>query len=284
MSRVELNSYDLSIEELISLMPDHFYKYATINDNLKSSIEKGTLWYNSPANFNDPFDCKAQLNYGATEEECRANFEKFNRAFGIELPELNQKVWNTLLKKPDDFNLINSYSAASNFEEWLGVTCFSENFNNTLMWSHYANSHRGLVLEFRKDINGVLTKNMLPVNYFESYPVINVSDYHEEQMISVAYQIICAKGIDWEYENEWRAVKTPGNSLHSFNKNELAGVIFGLSTSEEDKNEIFDLVTNSGYSNITFREAQFKSKQFIVEYVNYIKKQRLTKPKRNQNE
>lgn len=269
MSGIELNTYDLSIEELMVLMPNHFYKYATIDDNLKSSIAKGELWYNSPTNFNDPFDCKAHINYGVTEEECRANFNKFNRAFDIALPKLNQKVWNALLRNPEDFNLANSYSAASNFEKWLGVTCFSENFNNTLMWAHYCNCHRGCVLEFRKDPKGFLTKNMLPVNYYEDFPIINLSDYTEEQMISVAYQVICAKGNDWEYENEWRAIAVPGNSLHSYNKNELTGIIFGLNTIDQDKKELYNLVTTSGYTSVNFREAQFKAKQYIVEYVDY---------------
>lgn len=269
MKKIELNSYDLTIEEILFLMPDYFYKYSTINDNLKSSIQNGELWYNTSINFNDPFDCRAYLNFGNTEKECRMNFDKFNRAFNIELPEINKKVWNHLLKKPNDFNLMNSYSASTNIEKSIGVTCFSENYNNTLMWSHYANSHRGLVLEFKKDIKGSLSRKMLPVNYFENYPVINVSDYSEEQMISIVYQVICAKGIDWEYENEWRAITTNGSGLEKFDKSELTGVIFGLNTEEKDKNEIFDLIQNSGYSKVKFKEAEFESRKFVVNYKEY---------------
>lgn len=272
MERIELNSYDFTVEELFAMMPDYFYKYSTINEDLKNSIENGRLWYNTSNNFNDPFDCRAHLNYGGTEKECRMNFEKWNRAFKIELPEINQKVWNNLLKKPNDFNLINSNSASNYIEESIGVTCFSENFNNTLMWSHYGNSHRGLVLEFEKDIKGSLSRRMLPVNYFESFPIINISDYTEEQMISIVYQVICAKGFDWEYENEWRAITTDGSGLKKYDKSELNGVIFGLNTDEDDKKQIFELVNNSGYSNINFKEAEFESRKFIVNYKEYVPK------------
>ncbi|WP_115462136.1 DUF2971 domain-containing protein [Winogradskyella aurantiaca] len=269
MKKVELNSYDLSDEDLYLLMPDYFYKYSTINNNLKDSIANGRLWYNTSSNFNDPFDCRAYLNFGSTEKECRKNFDKFNRAFNNDLPEINKKVWNHLLKKPNDFNLMNSYSAANNIEKSIGVTCFSENYNNTLMWSHYADSHKGLVLEFKKDINGSLSRKMLPVNYFENYPIINVSDYTEEQMISIVYQVICAKGIDWEYENEWRAITANGSGLEEFDKSELSGVIFGLNTEENHKKEIFDLIQKSGYSKITFKEAEFQSRKFVVNYKKY---------------
>ena len=269
MKKIELNSYDLTNEELFLIMPDYFYKYSTINENLRSTISNGELWYNTSNNFNDPFDCKAYLNFGNTEEECRMNFDKFNRAFKIDQPELNMKVWNNLLKKPNDFNLINSYSAADNIEKSIGVTCFSENYNNTLMWSHYANSHKGLVLEFKKDINGSLSKGMLPVNYFENYPIINVSDYTEEQMISIVYQVICAKGIDWEYENEWRTVTADGSGLKKFDKSELTGLIFGLNTDEKDKKEIFDLIQKSGYTDINFKEAEFESRKFVIKYEKY---------------
>lgn len=269
MNRIELNSYDLSDEDLFLLMPDYFYKYSTINKNLKSSIINGELWYNTSVNFNDPFDCRAYLNFGSSEKECRMNFDKLNKAFGNELPDLHKKVWNHLLKKPDDFNLMNSYGIANNIEKTIGVTCFSENYNNTLMWSHYADSHKGLVLEFKKDIKGTLSQKMLPVNYFENYPIINVSDYKEEQMISVVFQVICAKGIDWEYENEWRAITANGSGLENFDKSELSGVIFGLNTEENDKKEIFDLIQSSDYSNVSFKEAEFESRKFKVKYKKY---------------
>ncbi len=30
----------------------------------------------------------------------------------------------------------------------IGILCFTEKNDNLLMWSHYANSHKGFVLEF----------------------------------------------------------------------------------------------------------------------------------------
>ncbi len=33
----------------------------------------------------------------------------------------------------------------------IGVICFSSNYDNILMWSHYANNHKGICIEF--DLN-----------------------------------------------------------------------------------------------------------------------------------
>lgn len=269
MSKMKINTYELSIEENMALIPDLFYKYCKIDKYFKKNIKKGQLWFNSPANFNDPFDCKAYIDFGNSEKQCRENFERFNDAFKVKLPKKHKEIWDELLKNPDDFNLLNSYGAINNFKEWLGVTCFSEDHDNTIMWSHYADSHKGLVLEFKKDLSGFITQNLLPVIYYKKYPEINVSDYEKDQMISVAYQIICAKGINWEYENEWRAISVPGNKLYSFNKNELSGIIFGLETEECIKKKVYNLINKSGYSDIKFKQAEFNEREFTVKYVEY---------------
>ncbi len=269
MKKQVINTYKLSLEENFQLIPNFFYKYCKVTKSLKENIKNNQLWFNSPVNFNDPFDCKAYLNFGRTEKKCKENFDKFNKAFKINHPPLHLRVWKRLLKRPNDFNLMNSYSAARNFEDWLGVTCFSENDNNPVMWSHYADSHKGIILEFNKGEGGFLTKNLLPVRYFKNYPIINVSDYAEEQMISIVYQTICAKGIGWKFEKEWRAITVPGKTHHKFNRNELSGVIFGLNTRVKTKHEIYDLVNSAGYLDVKFKQAEFEERKLIVRYVEY---------------
>jgi len=58
--------------------------------------------------------------------------------------------------------------------------------------------------------------------------------------------------------------------LKKFDKSELTGIIFGLNTPENDKTTIFDLVQKSGYANINFKEAEFESGKFIVNYKTYL--------------
>ncbi len=264
-----VNTFDLSYEENIELLPEKFYKYTKISENLKENLSKGQLWFASANTFNDPFDCKAYLTFGETELECRENFKKYKSQFKIEFSDYQEKIIDYLLSSPKDFNHMFSERFQYRFEKEFGITCFSENYKNTLMWAHYADSHRGIVLEFKKDLNGFLTKNLLPVVYHKSYPIIKVSDYGEGQMLATAYQMICGKGKDWKYEKEWRAISKKANKLLKFKKNELVGIIFGLSTTTESKEELYKLINESGYKNINFREAVFISDTFKIKYQKY---------------
>jgi Protein of unknown function (DUF2971) len=240
--KVLVNSFDFTEEENVELMPDYFYKYIGITSRSKENLANNQLWFSKPDKFNDPFDCRAYLNFGTTAEECKSNLRKYKRGFSIPVNPEFDDILNKIAESPNDFNDMHSIGAAKEFESFLGVSCFSEEFDNNLMWSHYANSCRGMVLEFKKDIDGFITQNMLPVNYHEEFPVINIEEYKEEQMIAVLYQFICAKSKDWSYENEWRAIVSEGDACHKYDKSELAGIIFGLNTSQNHKEEIYDLV------------------------------------------
>lgn len=270
MRKIKLNTYELNTKELYSLIPNYFYKYTKFNSKTKENLKKGRLFYNSPIEFNDPFDCKAHLNYGDTEMACLRNFEKFNSSMNIELSEDAKSVWSLALKNPKNFNLLRTSSTTSYIEKYFKITCFSNKFNNNLMWSHYADKHKGIVLKFKKDLNGTLAPILLPVQYFRKYPIIDIEGIPKEQLISVLYKVICSKGINWKYEMEWRAVTKKNSKLQYYNKNELVGIFFGLKTSEETKKEIYELINNSGYINIDFREAEFDTLKFKVKYKKYI--------------
>lgn len=272
MRKIRLNTYDMNTDELYSLIPKYFYKYTKFNSKTKENLRNGQLFYNTPEDFNDPFDCKAHLNFGDTEMVCLRNFEKFNSSMNIELSEDAKLVWTSALKSPRNFNLLYTYSASNYIDKYFKITCFSNIFNNDLMWSHYADKHKGIVLKFKKDLNGTLAPNLLPVKYFRKYPIIDIDNIPKEQLISIIYQVICSKKKDWKYEMEWRAVNTGNNKLQFYNKSELVGIIFGLKTNEETKKEIYELINNSGYVNIDFKEAEFDNIKLKVRFKKYIYK------------
>ena len=91
----------------------------------------------------------------------------------------------------------------------LGVLCVSGSSRNPLMWSHYADSHRGVMLEFddtdpafnrRRGANddfGYLRR----VSYSDSRPQIGTLR-GEDTFI----QLALIKAIDWAYEQEQRLI------------------------------------------------------------------------------
>ena len=90
----------------------YIYKHLSFDQYFKvlEIFTECHLKFTPPARFNDPYDCIA-----VTEIE------------GNKPTDLLQKA----------------------FTEKLAVTCFNNNPLSILMWSHYAQSHQGFVIEFR---------------------------------------------------------------------------------------------------------------------------------------
>jgi hypothetical protein len=74
-----------------------------------------------------------------------------------------------------------------------GLLCFSLDWHNPLMWSHYADRHRGLALGF--DVDQQILKQ---VSYIENRPFPNKID------IEVAHSLLFTKYAGWNYEREAR--------------------------------------------------------------------------------
>ncbi|MDB5556067.1 MAG: hypothetical protein JWL86_6051 [Rhizobium sp.] len=155
----------------------------------------------------------------------------------------------------------------SHFREQLGYTkvlCLSARPNSTLMWSHYADAHRGVVLRFRSipafDSQFGVAR---PVNYVQEVPLFNTEDEIIEFMgggsvpapATLADRFILTKHISWSYENEWRLQAGHGRDKTAkfedvgFGRNELDGIIFGLNASSDDQRAIVSLA--KAYPNAT---------------------------------
>lgn len=96
------------------------------------------------------------------------------------------------------------------------VKCFSENWNNLLMWAHYADGGRGMCVEYdlvRIPDKSPILNHLYPVHYSERRycPVdfaaeaqqITAEDneqYWSERLL--AYHLV--KSNHWKYEQEWR--------------------------------------------------------------------------------
>ena len=108
------------------------------------------------------------------------------------------------------------------------VVCFSESFDNSLMWSHYADSHRGLCVEYDtkllRDKNTI--KKIFPVVYdslrisnceinelsdelIELWDDLEKNNEHDEgPYLRRIIPLLLKKNKVWEYEKEWRLIYT----------------------------------------------------------------------------
>ncbi len=101
------------------------------------------------------------------------------------------------------------------------ITCFSETYNNNLMWAHYADKNRGICVEYDfskcSDKNSNYLKNAIfPVYYDEKRPQIPIKIESIDKFKYKAsegnyslldkYLFLLTKGYDWKYEREWRLI------------------------------------------------------------------------------
>lgn len=82
----------------------------------------------------------------------------------------------------------------------IRICSLSKTYNNMLMWSHYADSHKGCCIKLElKSKKGVIEKY---VEYVDTIQDLQGQDYRKE-----AYQILSNKLKCWNYEKEVRILK-----------------------------------------------------------------------------
>ncbi|MDE7379939.1 MAG: DUF2971 domain-containing protein [Clostridia bacterium] len=163
-----------------------------------------------------------------------------------------EKIHNTLNPIiPKIKDIINSRFA---------ITCFSTSPDNILMWSHYANKHKGFCVEY--DFSKMRAQNILlmlyPAIYSEKRPVVpmtlfdldNLNDIklsNDRNAIPDIIMALLTKSKIWDYENEWRIIATQSDLDEQKLKEDIAvKVYYGANIDEEDKKQLDKIVEEKG--------------------------------------
>lgn len=136
----------------------------------------------------------------------------------------------------------------------VGIACFAQRWNNVLMWSHYANKHTGICVEYDFDLPFDTASNslLLPVEYTSMRPLLpveklgviedgelKVNDAEIASLFSQVLKALITKSEIWEYEQEWRHivfVKDQEKRLVSLPI--ISKIIMGVNISDENKKMI----------------------------------------------
>jgi hypothetical protein len=220
--------------------PDTFYKYRSLSNGaaeyVKRTICHNELYFAKPSTFNDPFDCSPSFLFEASDAEIISYFE---RGVQKRMPNLNaeqvRKEAMALLGKrnPKDPAVIKEIHDihSQRIREKIGVLCLSEVNNDILMWSHYADSHRGICLEF--DGYFPFFANSQQVRYPSDRPRINPFSQNPLEMMEAA---LLVKAKRWEYECEWRSIQyVDGPGVYRFPAEALTSLILGAQISPQDE-------------------------------------------------
>lgn len=190
------------------------FKYLPFTEGSLKMITEGTLKFTCPLEFNDPFDCMPA--YSA---------ESVDRVH-ITRPDLIQAVaqfHGVSLESARDIGIANVRKDVESGEfvrgliSTLGVVSLSRTATNVLMWSHYAEHHKGFVIELDISIDAPLhlLEQVLPfpVVYKEDRPVLDWATGFDVD------EYFLTKSVDWAYEQEERVLTTSqGPGIHPYSR------------------------------------------------------------------
>lgn len=249
--------------------PPFLYKYRAIsnekdlaNDDAIDALFKSYAIFSSRKIFNDLFDSKVEL-VKPSARQIKSARDKAKSDDKNTYKYLNKWISNgkitiegvTEIQKLEmEINkLIDSYAFLS----------LSAKNNSNLMWSHYANSHRGFCIEFRSEYipaDKVLYQDSIPqielAKILAMPPVI--PDSEDPHIGKKIWHALRTKLNEWDYEEEYRfqydkKLKPEEKFMKvPYTPDFLESVIFGCRTPQKTK----DFIASNIQFPIKFKQAR----------------------------
>lgn len=318
-------------------IPKSLFRFRRYSQYSIDALKEDQIWGTSIWEFNDPYECVPCYNLETlctminNSLEGRRFLELINGLKeGKFLPEIKRvcpsiEIEQIIKNIPDQIskedideklcifkNYLNIFIGTT-FEEMVNrfyisiqkeealkqIACFSEQNDSTLMWGHYADSHKGFCLEYdfstilnncsqncvdiRSCNNFMLNYSLAPIIYKEnrfdatSYFAtvtqallceqnkIPMELYYEDTLL--ISKCLLTKSKDWEYENEWRLFTPRLNDQYKpyekITSLRPVALYMGAKITKEHENELYEICKYKGIK--CFRMLQdFHGKEFIV--------------------
>ncbi|MBD1384611.1 DUF2971 domain-containing protein [Mucilaginibacter rigui] len=237
-------------------LPEKVYKFTTINDNTLKSLKDAYLWYSRPSSFNDPYDCyKHLLTFDPTEQDI--------------IDFVTKNIWLTGAALQAEINYFLQHrelipqAQMATIEDTLdaqGICCFTTNYRNTLMWSHYAKNHSGICMVFEPK-NDITSFFISKVHYTSEFTPWN---YYDRNRIGLMF-LIATKSSDWAYECEYRGMSMNPGAV-PFQRQALTEIIFGCKTKQEDIEAVMNTIESAGYPRMKYTQACMLTNSFLLDF------------------
>lgn len=248
---VECNS-DEVYTLLRNYAPKRLFKYLNINNYTLENLSTNNLVFRDYRFYNDPYDSFIGFDIGKTKYKMIA--------LGSEIM-LNLEHEDIKTQQYKIANFINNNMVFAYY-----CCCFSEVNNSILMWSHYANEHKGFCIEYN-------FQDLLDC-YREIYPIVYKIEMNNSNIISFERGVtsdnkirLFTKYIDWAYEKEWRVVKFKNNESNIwklFKTPIPVSVYMGCKISDKDREALINLAINKKFN---LYQMKMNTKSFKLEAI-----------------
>lgn len=215
----------------------YIFKYHAVNSHLRNLLEKNELWFSSPVDFPDITDCKFEIETEPSEKNIADFYRKQGR--GDILSQIDR-----VPPKPQFNKDLLDYHSKGVMSK-LGIACFTEKYDNKLMWDRYGDGYKGVCLVFDLSTNaenhyqfyGRKVRYLSsPVKYFfDGSGTMEIGHIVHSKLKTYAYEHEVREMINFQFrDSEKRNIK--------FNPSALKGVIFGPDCSPKNKDLIRQIV------------------------------------------
>ena len=247
------------------------YKYLTTEIG-KIVLTNCSIRFTQPVALNDPFETHWLYEDAIKEETLRIIKEEFPLKFGRKMTDDEQlslptKVEEVISKLPYDYS------------EKIGFLSLSKENNISLMWSHYADEHQGLVIGFDSEI----FPDADEVEYSEIRPTYTEPE-DRDAGIKQFIKLLMTKSEHWRYEQEFRSIDFLENAdsvakeqpkgfnvyLFKFPPDCIKEVIFGCLTPQSERKEIAEMITKD-FQSAKLSEAKLSNASFDLDILPYDK-------------
>ncbi|RKT20432.1 hypothetical protein B0G69_3728 [Paraburkholderia sp. RAU2J] len=188
-------------------------------DRFDGIAHDGQLWVASPHSFNDPFEFKVVLDLEADEETHRTHFMaqkpgSTEAEFQSWRGNLNGGQW--YIEQAIRADLLAS----------IGVACFTEHWENELLWAHYGRNHTGFCVGFDET---ALTSWSEVTGHGKIQYAVDAPIYHpfKEKAQLFAYKAAFQKSFAWAYESEYRLLFRKSSVLIDLPEGAVREIIVG---------------------------------------------------------
>ena len=277
------------------MMPKSLYRFRACDEMTVDAFQNDIIYAVTADKFNDPYDTLVRYDLEGIEKWVNTviNTETLGQmrtwfAQGWDLPnEVNHiittemsDVLKAALSSIEDINdfegrieetrkrmisMIETYfpilSEAT--KRYSAIACLSESVESILMWSHYANSHKGFALEynFRPTLEEPIKNvGLFPVVYSEER--FDISDYiawaflriigfpAKMPDISASIKNALWKSNVWAYEKEWRMIDSTTREITNEKASAIhykpVAIYYGLHMSINDKKKLHEVAQEKG--------------------------------------
>jgi len=223
--------------------PNIFYRYRAFCELTLDALCNDEIYFSSPAAFNDPLDCQPRLVSDSSNHDLRrvlshlitnrvtaetissltsvqANkeqaakyaYDRAVQAAGQKLQDLAYHATNPDYEvsqgEAENWLLISEVQRELIQQNDKGICCFSADVDNPLMWSHYAEQHKGIVIGYCVDRTP--KPELHKIEYggdrtLKSSRVVKAlleNDLTAQKVLNT--KALLQKAELWKYENEWR--------------------------------------------------------------------------------